>query len=120
MGKSRLLPAATLTYATAASSHMFASETFRNSLQPLFSTDTKRSEWQLTCADGSHVELALDVGHLLINGVQHEEICEVELELKSGQVTNLFALASKLQADIPLQTENTSKAQLGYDRIQTA
>lgn len=97
---------------------LFASETFRNSLQPLFSTDTRRSEWQLICADGSHVELALDVGHLLIDGVQREAISEVELELKSGQVANLFELASKLQADISLLEENISKAQRGYDRIQ--
>jgi triphosphatase len=96
---------------------LFASETLRNSLKPLFSTDTKRSEWQLTCADGSHVELALDVGHLLIDGKQHEAICEVELELKSGHVANLFELAAKLQADIALQAENTSKAQRGYDYI---
>jgi inorganic triphosphatase YgiF len=99
---------------------LFASDRFRRNLKPIFTTDTKRSEWQLLCADGSHVELALDVGNLIIAGRMIEPICEIELEIKSGPSENLFELARLLQADIRLQPENVSKAERGYAYLRTA
>lgn len=84
----------------------------RQALKPIFTTDMRRSEWQLDY-QGSHIELSLDDG-LLIAGEHQQPLIEIELELKQGQVGHLFALALELQADIPLIIENVSKAQRGY------
>jgi CHAD domain-containing protein len=67
-------------------------------------------------ADGSLIEMALDKGVLQGNDLTQptQLISEVELELKSGNASQLFALALELQADIALHVENTSKAQHGY------
>ncbi len=77
------------------------------------------TEWQLAMADGSLVEMALDRGVLRANDITQLThptlpISEVELELKSGHASQLFELALRLQANIPLHIENTSKAQQGY------
>lgn len=84
----------------------------RQALKPIFTTDMRRTEWQLDY-QGSHIELSLDDG-LLIAGAHQQPLIEIELELKQGQVEHLFALALELQADIPLSIENISKAQRGY------
>jgi len=92
---------------------VFASDELRAALQPIFVTEVQRSEWQLTMADGSLIEMALDRGGLRVKEIT-QPICEVELELKSGHASQLFDLALRLQADIPLHIENASKAQHGY------
>ena len=84
----------------------------RQALRPIFTTDMRRTEWQLDY-QGSHIELSLDDG-LLIAGKQQQPLIEIELELKDGKVEHLFALALELQADIALTIENVSKAQRGY------
>lgn len=91
---------------------IFDDLTLRQALEPIFSTDMQRTEWQLDY-QGSHIELSLDDG-LLIAGSHQQPLIEIELELKHGQVGHLFALALELQADIPLTIENVSKAQRGY------
>ncbi len=95
---------------------IFSSDELRAALQPIFITEVQRTEWQLTMADGSLIEMALDRGVLRVNGMitPPRLINEVELELKSGHASWLFELALQLQTDIPLHIENTSKAQLGY------
>lgn len=55
-------------------------------LCPLFSTDFERQQWLVAMADGSQIEVAFDQGQVSANG-KSEPICEVELELKSGQTT---------------------------------
>lgn len=93
---------------------IFDDPVLRASLRPIFSTDVRRTEWQLVLEDGSRVEVALDSGEL-IAGESREPICEVELELKEGHSANLFELARTLMDDIPLWIENISKAQRGYN-----
>lgn len=88
----------------------------RAALTPVFRTETRRTEWMLVFDPDDRVELALDVGALII-GEQREPISEIELELKGGCRSRLFELALLLQQDIPLHPENTSKAQLGYNRL---
>ena len=88
----------------------------RRALKPIFTTDMRRTEWQLNY-QGSHIELSLDDG-LLIAGDHQQPLIEIELELKQGRVEHLFALALELQADIPLSIENVSKAQRGYARYR--
>jgi inorganic triphosphatase YgiF len=95
---------------------VFDDPSLRAALQPIFTTEVHRSEWQLAL-DGTQIELALDQGHL-IAGEHRETISEIELELKHGQPACLFELALSLQADIPLVIENVSKAQRGYARYR--
>ncbi|ROH86209.1 CYTH domain-containing protein [Pseudomethylobacillus aquaticus] len=83
-------------------------------LQPLFLTDVMRSEWQLQTPD-AEIELALDVGWLRSMRGDRVRISEIELELKSGAVSELSRLARRLQSALPnLQPEDKSKAELGY------
>ncbi|SNT27747.1 Inorganic triphosphatase YgiF, contains CYTH and CHAD domains [Noviherbaspirillum humi] len=83
------------------------------SLKPLFTTRIDRTAWQLRLEDGAEVELALDQG-----AIEHEKgalaVCEIEMELKSGNPASLFRLALQLLDAVPLQIENLSKAHRGY------
>lgn len=81
-------------------------------LIPIFVTDFWRTTWLLE-QDNGVVELALDIGQVQSKNEQ-VPICEVELELKSGDPASLFDLAKTLQESIPLQPEDKSKADRGY------
>jgi len=81
-------------------------------LESLFVVDVERRSWQLE-VDGSHIELALDHGHIDRHS-QHLAINEIELELKDGHPASLYAFALKLQEKIPLRISNVNKAQRGY------
>lgn len=92
---------------------IFDNKPLRAALAPIFLTEVKRTEWQLSMPDGSHIEMALDMGKLEAHG-KSEPINEVELELKHGHPARLFELALELQSQVPLHIENVSKAQRGY------
>jgi triphosphatase len=83
------------------------------SLQPIFSTVVKRTEWQIQWQQ-THLELALDIGHVVIANTEVTEICELEIELKSGDADAIQAFAKHLQSEFKLTKENSSKAELGY------
>ncbi|UXI00962.1 inorganic triphosphatase [Photobacterium sp. TY1-4] len=82
-------------------------------LTPLFSTDFERQQWLIAMPDGSQIELAFDQGEVSAND-QSNPICEVELELKSGQTDALFTLARDLCSDGGMRLGNLSKAARGY------
>lgn len=82
-------------------------------LRPVFSSHVTRTTWQLRLAQGDEVELALDQGELRHDGMRLP-ICEIELELKSGQAGSLFDFALELQQAVPLRAGNLSKAERGY------
>ncbi|EQB9036918.1 inorganic triphosphatase [Vibrio cholerae] len=82
-------------------------------LMPLFSTNFTREQWLISMADGSQVEVAFDQG-LVVAGDRQEPICEVELELKSGQTDALFTLARQLCEHGGMRLGNLSKAARGY------
>lgn len=92
---------------------VFDDAALRRTLLPIFTTDVHRTEWQLQTPDGSHVEVALDLGKLIAGGAR-EPIREIELELKDGHPASLFRLALALMEAMPLWLENVSKAQRGY------
>ncbi|HEX5338450.1 MAG TPA: CHAD domain-containing protein, partial [Gallionella sp.] len=54
----------------------------------------------------------------LIVGKLKEPISEIELELKAGHAGRLFDLALELQLEIPLELENVSKSQRGYEHYR--
>ncbi|MCP3708169.1 CYTH domain-containing protein [Paraburkholderia sp. CNPSo 3274] len=86
-------------------------------LIPLFRTDFTRTLWTLE-VDGAQVEAAIDQGEVIaeVNGeTRRAPICEIELELKSGDEAALHTLAAELTQALPgLAPDDISKAQRGY------
>ena len=91
----------------------------RSALQPVFRTEFTRIQIQLAWANGDAVELALDRGNIRCED-RAEILCELELELKSGAPSRLFALARTLQRSVPLHLSNVSKAEQGYRLVSGA
>jgi len=93
-------------------------------LVPVFTTDFERLSWRLVVADGladsvanADIEVALDRGAILVNRrgrTARTPICELELELKSGDAAALMTLAEQLQTATPLTPTDESKAARGY------
>lgn len=92
--------------------------TLQAELTPLFSTNFTREQWLIGMPDGSQIEVAFDQGAVIALGEDGEEkqdpICEVELELKSGQTDALFTLARSLCEAGGMRLGNLSKAAKGY------
>ncbi len=86
---------------------------YRAQLQPQFRTRFSREVRLLTGRSGAEIELAIDHGEI-IAGKRREALCELELELKSGAVDDLFELALELVARHPLVVDNRSKAERGH------
>lgn len=61
------------------------------------------------------IEFCLDQGTVTANHFS-TPICEIELELKSGNANTLFQFALTLQSvlSFPLKLENTNKSERGY------
>lgn len=81
-------------------------------LEAVFTTEFKRTQWLLQ-EENSTVEVCLDEGEICC-GELKEPICEIELELKRGDIANIYEIASKLQTTVSLIPENQSKAARGY------
>jgi len=82
-------------------------------LEPVFTTDFKRQSWQVPFGE-SLIELVIDRGHIESRG-RRTPICEIELELLSGKVEDIFWLTRQLQCDIHLHPAIASKAERGYN-----
>ncbi|MFA6970804.1 MAG: CHAD domain-containing protein [Gallionella sp.] len=85
---------------------------WRDSLQPVFVTDFYRSsrllDWQ-----GAIIEVCMDHGEVKTSDLS-SPICEVELELKSGEPQQLFELAQAILAVVSFELEEVSKAEKGF------
>jgi triphosphatase len=94
---------------------LFSDATFTRQIQPIFFTQFTRTTYLLHLEDGSKIEFSLDRGKISADQ-SSLPLCEVELELKSGNAVQLFhfALALKKVFPFPLRLENTSKAERGY------
>ena len=86
-------------------------------LQPCFVTDFERTSWRVKKRDGSEVEVALDIGQIKA-GEQRTPICELELELISGQPAALFDLARQIARSIAVLPSGMSKAERGFSLAQ--
>ena len=86
-------------------------------LQPVFTSTTHRTTWDIGLPGGQLVECALDSGSIEANG-RSVDVGELELELKRGNPSRLFELALALHHDIPLEVANDSKAARGYALLQ--
>jgi inorganic triphosphatase YgiF len=82
-------------------------------LVPCFVTDFERMTWLLRSSDDSVVEVALDIGHIAADG-RLSQICELELELKSGRIAALFVLARLVANTLAVLPFTQSKAERGF------
>ncbi len=75
-----------------------------------------RRIWNIRFDDTS-IEAVLDEGDILA-GDRRTPVCEMELELKSGDARALFDLARQLDAEAPLRLAVLSKAERGHRLTQ--
>ncbi|SFP87632.1 CYTH domain-containing protein [Nitrosomonas cryotolerans] len=87
----------------------------RKQLRPIFTTDFSRHTRLLQLNDGSQAEFSLDQGKISTDR-KKSALCEIEIELKSGNSVQLleFALVLSRAFPFPLRLENTNKAERGF------
>ncbi|WP_162820319.1 CYTH and CHAD domain-containing protein [Microvirga calopogonii] len=91
---------------------LVAKDDLRRGLKPVFTVDTDRQAFEIE-RDGATIELALDEARTSTEaGAEH--FCEVELELKEGSPSALFALADDLADSLPLRLSPVTKSERGY------
>jgi inorganic triphosphatase YgiF len=86
--------------------------TLKDAIKPIFKTDFARHVWIKKYGE-SEIELVLDQGSIH-NHNKSYSLCEVELELVSGQAQDLFAFAQDLAELLPLVPCDINKAERGY------
>jgi inorganic triphosphatase YgiF len=85
-------------------------------LAPVFATRIERTR-RLIRQGSAKVEAALDRGQIEAEG-RATPLCELELELKSGDTSALFDLARRLAGAAPLRLSFETKAQRGYRLLE--
>jgi triphosphatase len=91
------------------------SKRLKRNLDAVFSTHVHRTLVPLRPGN-SRVELALDEGHIRA-GLYSSPLAEVELELKSGSIGDLFKTARMVAQLVPARLALKAKSQQGYDLI---
>ena len=84
-------------------------------LRPVVRTAFDRTTWRIE-RDGAEVELSHDVGEVQ-GGAAREGFEEIEIELKAGSISGLFAVARDLAGTLPVQIGFRSKAERGFDLL---
>ena len=87
-------------------------------LQPLFDVDVKRDTRRLK-ADEAQIELSLDEG-AVTSGEQRQDVREVELELVSGDLEQLFVEAKRLSDIATGRLHSRTKSDVGYALMRGA
>jgi triphosphatase len=88
-------------------------KTIQSQLVSLFTTNFKRHVWLINTAKGGVVEVVFDLGEVSSNGLI-DPICEIELELVRGNISELFTLAELFLTELDLRPGLKSKAARGY------
>ncbi|KHL26387.1 ceramide glucosyltransferase [Croceibacterium mercuriale] len=83
-----------------------------------FEVAVERRIWLLQ-HDGAGIEVVLDRGTVRAGGLE-APICEIELELKTGEPAALFALARALDSAAPIRLGVLTKAERGHHLSQRA
>src|SRR6476646_2055654 len=91
------------------------SKRLRRKLDAVFATHVHRTVVPLRPGN-SRVELALDEGHIRA-GLYSSPLAEVELELKSGSISDLFRTARTVAQLVPARLALKAKSEHGYDLI---
>lgn len=89
-----------------------ASKKLPRKLRPVFQTEVHRTT-AARRVRRSQIELAVDRGRIG-GGPRSRPVAELELELKSGQVADLFRLARSLERKTSAELDLRSKAERGY------
>ncbi|NVK55197.1 MAG: CYTH domain-containing protein [Alteromonadaceae bacterium] len=84
-------------------------------LEKQFGTHFTRSVFNVIY-DDAKVELVFDKGSV-VAPPNEAPICEIELELKEGELGRLFDLAGELAVSLPVRLSDTSKAAQGYQLL---
>jgi len=87
----------------------------RAALRPRFETRVRRKTYRLE-RGGSDVEVAIDEGEI-VAASRRRPISELELELKGGDTSGLFALARSFAETVLLALAVKSKAERGYELL---
>ena len=87
-------------------------------LQPLFDVDVKRDTRRLK-GDEAQIELSLDEG-AVTSGEQRQDVREVELELVSGDLEQLFVEAKRLSDIATGRLHSRTKSDVGYALMRGA
>lgn len=88
----------------------------RKKLHPVFITDFSRTSRMLDW-HGSRIELCFDQGEIR-TGQRSLPICELELELKSGESRHLFELALAILDVVACELEVVNKAEYGFRLLE--
>ncbi|MBB4285003.1 CYTH and CHAD domain-containing protein [Roseospira goensis] len=83
-----------------------------DAVRPCFTTDIRRTEVRLRDG-GCTVLMALDRGAVRANG-HSAPVCEAELELVEGTAGDLYRLAERIAAAVPVRLELRAKAERGH------
>lgn len=81
-------------------------------IAPAFTVKIERHRWIVVEGEAT-IELVLDRGEV-VAGERRTPVCEIELELQSGDRAALFAFARKIDAVAPVRLGVLSKAERGY------
>ncbi|MGY8664673.1 CHAD domain-containing protein [Bradyrhizobium sp. UFLA05-109] len=90
----------------------FASEKLRRKLKPVFETSVHRITLPLRTRR-SEIELAIDRGRI-VAGQRSSPVEELELELKSGRLVDLFRVARSIERKSQAELDLRSKSDRGY------
>ena len=88
------------------------SDLIAEALTPTFSTDFIRHQWLIEI-NQSQIEVVLDQGEVK-NPFGSEKICELEFELKTGALADIFQLIEQMPKLNGMWLSSLSKAQRGY------
>jgi inorganic triphosphatase YgiF len=88
----------------------------RDSIRPVFQVETERKAFEIEF-DDALIEVALD--RAKASGEKYAiTFSELELELRRGSATSLFALARSLNEAAPLRLSTVAKSERGYRLLQ--
>lgn len=84
----------------------------QNALAPIYATDIKRQSRDLHTPGGALVRCDIDQGRVYL-GALESTVCEMELELVSGPVEELFRIAAMIADIVPVRLSNRTKSGRG-------
>jgi inorganic triphosphatase YgiF len=88
----------------------------RNTLKPVFETRIERTAYHLNGNDTA-IAMAIDEGQIVAPDASCP-VSEIELELKHGNLTELFKIARAISDIVPAQLDVKSKSERGYELVE--
>jgi triphosphatase len=95
---------------------MLSDMTVRDAIAVRFETLVDQTSWQIDF-EGARLALTLDQGELITGSVK-VPLCELDLELVTGELSALFGAAAELARTVALRPLSTSKADRGLALVK--